>query len=162
MRLVIVLVAASVVGSVLTSGVRTFFGESRNAPSKEMARLYKDDPKGMRALIANASLDCAPELRRVRSGAARDLITDAIVLAIDSSRPFGDNASEDVKRQRVNNAVASALNGASKTDIAALDGFIQHSDMPEVLRCIAGKAVKMSRQAVERPGQLLENVEFRR
>lgn len=162
MRLGSALVVASIVGSGLAGGAQFVLSARPSGSYPDLIRLYKEDPTATLLLLEQATISCAPQLKKIRSRAVRGLLARTIIFSIETSSALGDNSTRESRKQRLWKITGPILHSASKTDAAILDDFLRQPDKLEVLLCTARTTVEASASRKDESKPILEGVEMRR
>jgi hypothetical protein len=163
MRLITTLIIASIAGSTLVGGVRSFVNKPQTNPYRVVADLYKKDRQSTIRLIERASSSCVPELQKIKSREVRDIIPRVIILVVETYNPGGRKPSQQESRSAILKLIAPILQNASKADLDVLDQFFKQSKtkQSEIVSCIASTVAAISEETGDQPNALFSDVQLR-
>jgi hypothetical protein len=164
MRLITSLIIASVAGTTLVGGVKSYLTRTEKSSMEIMDALFKSDRPTAIRLIEQATFICIPELDRLKTRKARNLVPRVFVVSLEARQAGRRELSDQQKRDLVIKEIAPVLNHAPDSEVALLGKAVNQSkpEKAKTVRCVTDTVARLLAQnQAAKPKALLSDVELR-
>ena len=164
MRLVTSLIVASIAGTTLVGGVKSYLAPKERSSAEVMAALLKSDRPTAIRLIEQATFICMPELDKLKTRKVRALMPRIIVLSLEARQNGTRKLSDQEKRDLVIKEIAPVLNHAPDSEVALLGKAVNQSkpEKAKTVSCVTDTVARLLAQnRPAKPKAILSNAELR-
>lgn len=146
MRLMTSLIVASVAGSALMGGLKSYLGTVETIPARAVLDLYHKDEAATRRLIHQATFLCVPELDTLRTPTARSLVPHIFAFTMVTAESGNGELSDQQKDHLLKKEVIPALNQVSAEEAAQLSKVMKQirEQGPKMAGCVMRAVMKLS------------------
>jgi hypothetical protein len=164
MRLITSLIIASVAGTTLVGGVKSYLARTERSSAEVTAALFKSDRPAAIHLIEQATFICMPELDKLKTRKVRALMPRIIVLSLEARQEGMRELSDQQKRDLLIKEIAPVLNHAPDSEVALLGKAVNQSkpEKAKTVSCVTDTVARLLEQnRLAKPKTLLSDAELR-
>lgn len=164
MRLITSLIIASVAGSVLVGGLKSYVDQPDAMPARTVLALYRKDDATTALLIHQATFICVPELNKLKTSRARNLLPRIFLLTLIAAQDGKEQMTDQQKNDLIVKEIAPVLAHAPQDEVSLLGKVLKQAKNkgPKLVGCITQTIVKLSPERERSdPKARLSDVKFR-